>query len=86
MDKLLGRALQPKFQGTGKQMGRHLGLWQEQSLGLWQGTLTELHFLLLGQFLSVLLPLLGFLRRLCQSKEQQLVPGATCFQQLERPP
>lgn len=34
----------------------------------------------------VLLLLMGFLRRLCQSKEKQLVPAAPCFQQLERPP
>lgn len=51
-----------------------------------EGTDLALLFLLLGHFLSVLLPLVGFLRRLCQSKEKQMVPGATCCRQLESPP
>lgn len=38
-EKLLGKALQATFRGRGEQMAGHLGLWQEESLGLWQRAL-----------------------------------------------
>lgn len=38
-EKLLGKALQAAFRGRGEQMAGHLGLWQEESPGLWQRAL-----------------------------------------------
>lgn len=52
-DKPLGKPLQDMLWGRGKQMVRHLGVWQEDSLGIWQRVLIELHFLLHGHFLDV---------------------------------
>lgn len=38
-DKPLGEPLQDTLRGWGKQMARHLGIWQEESLGIWQRAL-----------------------------------------------